>query len=365
MKKEIDVVIPSFRLHADILQAIFSLPIPNDTTIHFFLVADNPTVQVPPAIKELASSGKIKLIVNETNIGFSKTRNKGMHAGSAEWILLLDDDIVPSSSLLFEYSKAIDGNNSSIGFMGVTEFPEPFNAVTQSLFLMGAVGHFQSAKFHKTLRWAPTANVMLNRKLLGKRSFNPELIFGGEDISLLTLNSFENNQQYIGVPGAFVTHPWWDNGKSQMKRMFRYGKGTADIIDEKHIKPYSYLDFSNTSESILILLLFFLFSLLTPINPLFFLKLIGVVLLTECFTCLVRSIILSGKFSLPLAWHIMLHKNASEAGTVVRHLQKGRVSNLFKRVDVGFSKPHPSPFRLNRWKIIKIISMIFLLLFII
>ena len=355
MKKEIDVVIPSFRLDETILQGIFSLAIPDEILVNYILVADNPNVEVPASIQQLAIQGKIQLIINEQNIGFSKTRNKGINAGKADWILMLDDDIVPDPRLLFAYNDAIKKKPNSLGFIGVTDFPTPFNAVTKALFYNGAVGHFQSARHHENLSWAPTANVLLNRSLLYPRLFNPDLQFGGEDISLLTENAFANHKKYDSVPDAIVVHPWWNDGKKQWKRMFRYGKGAADIIIEPHIVPYSYRDFTNTSESVFILLIMMLVAIIVPFHKPLLISWIAIFILAECITGLVRSFQISKSLSFPIAWQMITHKNAYEAGMLYRLIQKGRHNCIGKRIDVGFSKKYPSPFRLNRWKIFKTI----------
>src|SRR4051812_25504021 len=126
MKTEIDVVIPSYRLVEDILLPIFALSKPPETTVTFFLVADNPAIPVPPAIRKKAEAGEITLIENKKNLGFSQTRNIGIHAGKAQWILLLDDDIVPDNKLLYEYQAAFVQHPEAVGFIGVTEFPKPF-----------------------------------------------------------------------------------------------------------------------------------------------------------------------------------------------------------------------------------------------
>jgi len=256
----IDIVIPSFRLDENVLLNIFNVERPDGFLVNFYIVADNPLLVIPEEILKLASENKINLIKNEINLGFSKTRNNGIRLGNAKWILLLDDDILPSKKLLIAYAEAIKKNRDSIGFAGVTNFPLPFNAATRAMDINGTTGHFKAALDNKPLVWVPTANVMLNREKMDMTLFNEKLDKGGEDIEFLLRNSLLHKEKYTPVPNAVVEHPWWNNGAIQTERIFRYGRGAADIAALDTIKPYTYHDFLNTSELVVLLLFFFAFN---------------------------------------------------------------------------------------------------------
>lgn len=363
LAKQIDIIIPSFRMEEHLLMAIFNLSPPAGFYVKYILICDNPHVKVPSAIQGLAEEGNIILLVNEVNSGPSYTRNRGIEEGNGKWILLLDDDIVPSPDLLNAYAEAIHAHPGSLGFVGVTEFPEPFNDVTRALDLNGAVGFFRMSKLKKEQAWAPTANLMLNRVLLGDRRFRTELTIGGEDVELLTRNSQKNGKRYLSLPDAVVCHPWWDEGRSQVKRMFRYGYGNATILQLPHIRKYSCLDFSNTIETLFGLALLSPVMLIGGIHHGTVLALFGIVLLAELVTNAIRSITVSHKFNPALIWQMMLHKNAQELGFFWALLRQRRFLSMCKMIDFGFKKAYPSPFRLNRWKIVKLVVTILLLLF--
>ena len=341
---------------------IFNLSPPAGFQVNYILICDNPQVKIPPAIQSLADEGNIKLLVNEVNGGPSYTRNRGIEEGNGQWILFLDDDIVPLPDLLSAYAEAINAHLESLGFVGVTEFPEPFNDVTSALDLNGAVGFFRMSRLKKEQAWAPTANLMLNRSLLGDRRFLTELTIGGEDVELLTRNSQENGKRYLSLPDAVVCHPWWDEGRSQIKRMFRYGYGNATILQLPHIRKYSCLDFSNTIETFFGLVLLAPFMLIAGIHYGTVLTLFGIVLLAELITNAIRSITVSHKVSPILIWQMMLHKNAQELGFFWALLRRGRFLSMCRMIDFGFKKAYPSPFRLNRWKIVKLVVTALLLL---
>jgi glycosyltransferase involved in cell wall biosynthesis len=47
--------------------------------------------------------------MNTSNMGAPKTRNVGLDESAADWVLFLDDDVVPEYDLLQHYVDAILG----------------------------------------------------------------------------------------------------------------------------------------------------------------------------------------------------------------------------------------------------------------
>ncbi|UFH56504.1 glycosyltransferase family 2 protein [Spirosoma sp. KNUC1025] len=356
----IDIVIPSFRLHEHVLMAIIALPKPPDFQVNTYIVADNPQVVVPLRLQELHESGAITLLINSSNVGVSATRNKGIRAGNSKWILLLDDDIQPQSDLLIAYAQAIQQEANAIGFVGVTYFPEPVNSSTKALTINGSVDHFSAASRYSTLPWAPTANIMLNRQKLGDELFDPALTKSGEDIDFLVRNYLYFNEKYIGVPHAVVFHPWWDNGRTQTRRMVRYGEGASQIARKEPVKNYTYHDFLNTSESLLLLLLLLPMAVLAGEVRIIACYLTALIL-AEFMTNLLKAVLVGKTWSLPVAFQLMWIKNCYEFGYLTNALSQGHINGFAERIEMGFVKPHPSSFRLNRWKIIKSLVLIVLL----
>jgi glycosyltransferase involved in cell wall biosynthesis len=360
LQRNIDIVIPSFRLDVSVLDHLIHMDQPPGWKIRFFLIADNPQVKVPSAIVDWELQGKVELIVNPSNLGPGATRNIGIRAGSATWILFLDDDVWPMPGLLQAYADAIEKDPDSIGFVGVTEFPAPINATTHALMINGSVGHFDLAKYKPTMVWTPTANVILNRAKMDPDLFDPALKKSGEDIDFLARNSFLFNEEYRSVPEAVVKHPWWNNGKVQTERLFRYGIGGAEIARLPHIRRYTYLDFANSME------IWFFLIILLPLGFAYgfadWLAAIAVsVLLAEFFTNLVRTWMKRKVISPGIAFQLTWIRTMYDAGHVYAALSANSWKSFMRRADLGFVKPNPSPFRLNRFKIIKMILIIVLL----
>lgn len=364
MDSSIDVVIPSFRLDEKILLPILALRKPDGFNVHFYLIADNPSVAVPDSIHALSAHGRVTLLINKENCGFSATRNRGIDAGHGRWILLLDDDIHPSPDLLIRYAEAIASKPDSIGFVGVTLFPEPDHPVGRALVLNGSLGHFQKALKEVSLPWAPTTNVLLSRPILGKRRFNPQLKVGGEDIALLAAISLLHRQQYICVPNAIVTHPWWQDGRSQVKRLFRYGLGTGEVMTLPEFRPYTFIDFTNTSESLCLIMIYSMVGVVFDLPISYIPVVTAVLLLAEVLTTGFRAMLAPGKVSPLVVFEMLAHKNAYELGMLWGGLRSRGITNFTRRLDLGFRKPDPSPFRLNKWKIVKM-ALFLLILFLV
>ena len=368
MANSIDVVIPSFRLDEKYLIPIITLTKPAGFNVTFYIVSDNPFIEIPPNLNNAnVMLDDLHIIINAKNLGFSATRNIGIDAAKGDWILFLDDDITPDDNLLHAYADAIQKKPNALGFVGVTNFPPEINAVTKALQVNGVSTHFQLALQEPEMYWSATANIMLKRSLLATRRFNTGLKKSTEDMELLFRNAFENNlKKYISVPNAVVTHPWWDSGKAQTKRMFKYGSGAAEAARLYPIELYTYYDFTNTTETTVLLLVlamvFAIFSL--PVKWLIITALAQWA--SEFFTNYYKAFKTGKTLSIAVVLQMMWHKNVLEAGRLWVVLSTAHLDTFALRIDGSFRKQHPQHFRLNRWKIIKMLLFlisIFLLWF--
>ena len=79
---------------------------------------------------------------------------------------------------------------------------------------------------------------------------------GGEDIDLFLKNKGEKVifRNYKTLPEARVNHPWWNDGRPDFKKPFRYGLGNSWLAQ---LNPrYAYRDFLNLPETLVYLLYF-------------------------------------------------------------------------------------------------------------
>ncbi|MBX3254667.1 MAG: glycosyltransferase [Chitinophagaceae bacterium] len=360
--RSIDIVIPTCRLNEKALLGIIHLPPPPGFKVNIYIISDNPGAIVPGSISHLHDTGKITLQVNSKNLGASAARNAGIRAGNSKWILLLDDDVHPEQNLLLVYAKAIQQNENAPGFAGVTFFPEPFNAVTKALHIHGVTSSFLLPLNNASVIWSPTANIMLNREKIDNALFD-ESLATAEDIDFLVRNSLRLNERYISLPEAVVHHSWWNNGKIQTKRMFDYGAGAGRLANKELIRKYTYIDFTNTPETILLLLLLYPLALMAGVGYIIT-GLLIIIPLSEYITNWLRAIIKGKTYSARIAFHLLWIKNCYESGFLYSTIRDLSLRGFARRIEMGFNKPHPGSFRLNRWKIIKlaVISILSLLI---
>lgn len=168
----IDVIIPSYRLQSKYLLPVLQMDTPLETTVRFLVIADNPKAEISGDIKLLVDNEKVLLFRNPENLGVCKTRNIGIDNAIANWILFLDDDVVPSKTLLTTYVQAIKENPNEMGFYGDVIFPPATNSFTNGIRASGMLGLFSVPNNNSLRKWVPTANVLVKRSAIGDTRFN-------------------------------------------------------------------------------------------------------------------------------------------------------------------------------------------------
>ena len=188
LKNSIDVIIPSYRLDADFLIPILSLKKPDNWNVNYIIIADNPMLEIPKELDTFVECGILIIVNNQKNIGTSESRNKGIELAQSEWILFLDDDIIPNNDLLFQYITEINDNSNPFhGFVGVTRFPKAINSFTKGIIESDILTFFSLAESYKEMAWGVTANHRFPREL------DDNLIFQnleGERILIFVLISY-------------------------------------------------------------------------------------------------------------------------------------------------------------------------------
>ncbi|KAG2341695.1 glycosyltransferase family 2 protein [Suillus weaverae] len=260
-KMTLDIVIPSYRVLLPFLDVILALKESPTCETMFIIIIDNPH---SPKITELeakyAHRPDIRIRVNESNLGASASRNRGMKESAADWILFLDDDVTPQDDILIEAEKAIRLNPQAAGFIGNTYFPVASTIFTNAVHLAG-VTHFWdiAAKMPQNesdMPWGVTANLIARRVQDGVEF---DLQFpktgGGEDIDFCRkkrdFSVAHGGEGFYPAPRVVATHPWWSDGQRSYWRFYMWSKGDGGLI--KLYPNLTYLDHSpNSAELFLI-----------------------------------------------------------------------------------------------------------------
>jgi Glycosyl transferase family 2 len=254
----LDIVVPSYRVNnTEFLERIVQLRASTRMYVKFWIVVDNPLPSHLADVKTMADrlneqqlqmSGNyyINVLHYSANRGASYARNFGFNFSTADWVLFLDDDIIPDENLLDAYAGAIRRYPDAKVFVGLTELPTSCNVWTQMLCTCN-VGYFYSiAKRMVHPSWGVTANLMVR----GSRD-NSTIQFkeiyprtgGGEDIDLV----YQFKKWYFdrrgcrvtaAVPEARVVHPWWNHGRPCYRQIMGWAWGDSLCIEEWKQKTF-------------------------------------------------------------------------------------------------------------------------------
>jgi glycosyltransferase involved in cell wall biosynthesis len=258
----LDVVVPCFRTNnLEILESIMTLSCSVQVYVKFWIVVDNPD---PTHVDEVSSLAKrineerfhqegnffVNVLEYGENRGASYARNLGYNYSTADWVLFLDDDVIPSRHILDAYVGGIRRYPEAKVFVGLTELPTATNTWTKMLRTCNIMFFYGIAEHMTHPPWGVTANLMVR----GSR-FNHTIQFkhsypktgGGEDIDFIF--QFKRWRAYkklkdrlvVSVPGAKALHPWWRGGKVCYSQINGWAWGDSLCLTEWPDKTFRTL----------------------------------------------------------------------------------------------------------------------------
>jgi glycosyltransferase involved in cell wall biosynthesis len=73
------------------------------------VVVDNPSASMTQLrqLEDWTPNHLVRVTQNVTNMGASLSRNTGLASSHGDWVVLLDDDVVPDDTLLDAYLSAV------------------------------------------------------------------------------------------------------------------------------------------------------------------------------------------------------------------------------------------------------------------
>ena len=360
--RSLDVIVPSFRVQKDYILPIINLEKPEGVIVNFYIIVDNPSISINTEILDTVNGEDIHLIINKTNLGASLTRNVGIEAGTGEWILFLDDDIDVSPDLLYIYKETVDTYREEIGFIGLVTLPPAETEFTKATLVSGSVSIFNIAEATDSYAWGATANIAIKREALGPIRFLEEYpkSGGGEDIDFfLRIRKRNNYKNLKTVKRAQVWHPWWNNGKPNFKRPFRYGNGTAFLM---HINPeYTRYDFPSTPEALVFTLVSLVLSLFLFPNWSYFIGILSIgIVFIEIIASMINLLRKTKGFSLQMLFYVIAMKFCYDAGILVENLSQGFFKGIFRRFNYSGIPKKDHFIRLNLYKITKLVLFLIL-----
>jgi len=272
----LDVVVPSFRVRLDYLRSICHLKVPARIRTNFIIIIDNIdaflraardltddcNITIPQAEdileRHLAMSGNVvRIRCNESNLGASASRNRGINESAAEFILNLDDDLIPDEDLLEQYgNKLFHIDDTVAGLVGLVRFPRtPDMPLRHAAVLMSYLTFmFEIAEQENNMytpAWGVTANILFRRTHI---RFDPiyAKTGGGEDVDYsLRVTEACNGGRLLAVPEARVVHPFWPGSVFHLASHF-HNWAVGDGALFQRFPEHTYWSFPNLPEMILI-----------------------------------------------------------------------------------------------------------------
>lgn len=182
----LDVIVPSYRVRLNYLRSIASLCVPKHVHANFIFIVDNPSellrqaqeIQTKNRNAEMATTANAESILehylscdgnnvrvrcNKVNVGASASRNRGLEESAAEFVLHLDDDLVPKPDLLEKYcSKLFEIDHSVVGLVGIVRFPRsstlPMKHAAVLMSYLTFMFEIADKDMYESPAWGVTAN---------------------------------------------------------------------------------------------------------------------------------------------------------------------------------------------------------------
>jgi glycosyltransferase involved in cell wall biosynthesis len=325
-------------------------------------------------------------------LGAPASRNIGIEESGADWILFLDDDVIPDSDILTQYVSAIRradareplGAASITGFVGRTTFPKSEATFHRAVNISAINSFYDIASTRAECPWGVTANIAMRRT---RARFDVDFprTGGGEDIDFCV----KQPGRLVSVPEAHAVHPWcadhlssavssrltgigvsscrWDAGQRCYRHFYNWGHGDGQLI-HKH-RHLTFRSPPNAYEALLVLALLCALvgfqrlvagdlAFVTRIAAFFVRCVLFIAIAELVFETTMNMFVrmwampkLRGLARLPAAFEAGLLKNAVEWGRFRGHLKRHRYGNLMRRFDwfAGLNQTAMFEWRRDGW----------------
>lgn len=330
----VDVIIPTVRLDPAFLLPLLSLSHPEKVSLHYYVVVDNPGLEIPYTLERRVAKEDVTVLFNDTNIGAAMSRNRGLDEGKGDYVLFLDDDVIACSLLIESYYQAILRYPEAPGFVGSTRFPKPINSFTRGVILSDILTFFPLAETREEMLWGVTANLLLKREAIGGMRFSEHFPKGGggEDIDLGLRIIERAGSLFRTVPRAVVDHPWWFDGKRKYTRFSRWAYGDSRLPSS--YPEFKYRNAPNLPETLLlggaIIAVVLLLGLVTPMQ--FGLWLLAIVT-AEFVADAVKLHIRGNRTSILTSIEATLVRLSNDIGRIRGNLRRGHITGFTERFD--------------------------------
>ncbi|KAK3253572.1 hypothetical protein CYMTET_37177 [Cymbomonas tetramitiformis] len=252
----LDVVVPTFRCDLAQLRRITALRASVPVAVSFWIIQDNPDSPLRQQIKnmqQVSQNYQVNVREHATNRGASAARNYGLGHSYADWVVLIDDDVVPTPHLLDAYLGAIARFPSASVLVGTTHLPAPMNLLTSAIVASDIPGAYTIAERRANPPWGVTANLCVRGRTSRLRfQLQYPKTGGGEDLDFCI--RARRHGPIKAVPGARADHPWWSNGEvGAIRHILGWAEGESLCVGSSLLREHVFWTLPNGVELCLVL----------------------------------------------------------------------------------------------------------------
>jgi len=240
--KKISIIVPAYREEPDVLkECIYSLIKQSYPSFKIILVLDSAcSKEVKKTAKELSKLKKLK-IVQDKKRGSASHRNLGVNLSwqYADYFAFTDADCVADENWLKELVKCIEKQPKNVGCVGGINISKEESSIGKAVqcaesSFMGGGGLSGQTTISKRIRYVnsiPNCNALYKKECWADNKQDENFIKGQDAEFNLRLS--KNRWRFVQTPKAKVYHRRQSSLGEYAKRMFNYGKASANII-KKH-----------------------------------------------------------------------------------------------------------------------------------
>lgn len=233
----VSVIVPNYNGEKTIGKCIQSILNNNYKNLEL-IVIDDCSEDSSVKILESFKNNKISIIKNKTNLGPSKTRNKGIKSSNGQIILLIDSDAYVGRNWICQHVLAHESINTDIVAGSVQGIHKTIIGQADDFCNWWTSIPKSKNGFIKKLH-VPTLNFSVKRRVFGKIGYFKEELKYGED-SEFSNRAIKNGLKIYFQSDITVYHFDRDSLQSFLKHNYNWGTAVVKNRATNHM-GYSWL----------------------------------------------------------------------------------------------------------------------------
>lgn len=233
----VSVVLPTYNRLERLQKVLAGLEAQSYPLDHFevVVVSDGSSDGTDVYLQDIESPLNLKPVLQE-NQGPAAARNNGFNQASGEYILFIDDDVVPTPSLITKHLKVHDAQEDDVVVLGPMLTPEDFQMYPwvqyEQLMLMKQYEDMIAGAWEPTARQFYTGNTSLKRNYLIDSGGFDTSFRRAEDVEL-AYRLATMGLRFVFCPEAIGYHYAERSFASWLSTPYQYGRNDVIFARDK------------------------------------------------------------------------------------------------------------------------------------